>query len=60
MHGPAMIERAVWLASNAKLEATQLAAISLVLERGYGKAPHVITGEGVPIQIIISSRDNEL
>jgi len=42
MHGPAMIERAVWLASNAKLEQTQIAAISIVLARGYGNATQVI------------------
>jgi hypothetical protein len=38
----------------------QIAAIELVLQRGYGKTPQVIAGEGAPIEIIISPQDLEL
>lgn len=58
-YGPAAIERAAKLAGllnegegRAESEAAQIAAMNIVLERGYGKAPQPMTGneDGGPIK----------
>ena len=65
-HGPEAIKEIVKLAKNAKTaEAVRLAAWNTVLDRAYGKARQVVSGDddGPPItaihRIIISSGDRD-
>ena len=59
-HGPAAIEEAVRLMLEAKSETARLAAISLILDRGYGKAtqPHALGDVGDQTVIIRLNKED--
>jgi hypothetical protein len=63
MHGEAMLNEAVRLATQGQSEAVRLAAISLVLDRGYGKPIHPVVSESsndAAVKIVISADDLRL
>lgn len=55
VHGPLAIKELARLAVEAESEAARVAAIKELLDRGYGKSPQPLTGEGGegPAEIII-------
>ena len=46
VHGPAALATLVELMNHGEMEGTRRAAASDLLDRGYGKAPQAMTGEG--------------
>ena len=55
VHGPAAIKELVRLSTQAEGEGARIAAIKELLDRGFGKSPQPLTGEGGsgPAEIVI-------